>query len=151
MSKKKVFIEDESLIKICNKVIADKKLDNVAPLTIKCVLVAPNISKYISAKCVLPSKELKFFGNFDYLLEFSEDVWSKIDDQTREILMWHELLHIQVTNDKEGESVNTLYPHDVNEFYQIIQAHGINWLGEFKTIVASIHDLDPVEKDKIKI
>ncbi len=72
---KKEFIEDEELVEIANKVIKEFKLDNLNGVKIKYVLVSPNISKTVAGKCIKPNAELKYFGDFDYLIEFSNDLW----------------------------------------------------------------------------
>jgi hypothetical protein len=148
---KKLFIEDDDLEKLGNDVIAENRMD-VGGATIKYLLVSPHISKTCIARCIKPSNELKHFGNFDYLIEFSEDVYEGMTEEIRKIVMFHELRHIFLkTNKKTGELEFTLADHDVKDFYAIIEKHGIDWFNSLKTITSSVHDFENGEQDKIKI
>ena len=77
----------------------------------------------------------------------SGDLWEGLDRKTKSILMWHELMHINVTFDKEGEPVYKLRQHDVQDFYTIIQQAGIDWIADIKAIAESVYDLEPHETD----
>ena len=107
MATKKTFIEDDDLETLGNKVITDKKMD-LSGIKIKYILVHPYISKTCVARCIKPHNELKYFGNFDYLIEFSENVYSGLTDQLKEIVIWHELKDILIKTDKEGKEVFTI-------------------------------------------
>jgi len=146
----KEFIFDTDLDIMVRKVIVDNKLD-LNGVKIKSVLVAPYISKTVAGKCIKPNSELKFFCESDYLLEFSNDLWEKLKEETKEILVLHELKHILVTTDAKGETKFKIADHDVKDFYSIISKHGISWLDEIKTVSASIYDLQNGKQDKIKI
>jgi hypothetical protein len=99
---KKEFIEDDDLNIMVRKVIVDNKID-LDGITIKSVLVHPYISKTCAAKCIRCNQELAHFGNFTYLLEFSETLWNSLKEETKEILVLHELKHILITTTKDGK------------------------------------------------
>ena len=42
------------------------------------------------------------------------------------ILLYHELLHVGV-NERSGEMVYVVNPHDVEDFRTIIDRYGIDW------------------------
>lgn len=147
----KVFIEDEDLVKIADKVIEERKLDYLNCLNIRYVLVSPYISKSVVGKCIKPNHELKYFGGFDYLVEFSEDVWNGLTNELKEIVMYHELLHIHITINKKGEEIYKIIDHNVKDFSSIIKKYGIEWFDNLKTIACSVRDLDVGDIDKIKV
>jgi len=147
---KKEFIEDDELVVIANKVIDDHKLE-LNGVKIKYVLVVPNITKTVVGKCIRPNAELKYFGEFDYLVEFSDDIWQAMTPEDREILMLHELKHIFVTDDDEGKTHFKIMDHDVKDFMYIINKFGIDWHSRLRHTAASLHDFQHGEVDKIKL
>jgi len=151
MAKKKEFIEDEDLVILANKVIKEHKMDHLDGIRIKFVLVSPNISKTCAGKCIKPNAELKHYGDLDYLIEFSEDIWNGIKDETKEILMWHELRHILVTADKDGNTQYKILDHDIKDFLSIIDRHGVDWIEHIRQTANSIHDFQNGEQDKMKM
>lgn len=146
----KEFIENEDLNILVKEVIVDNKLD-LTGIEIKSLLVSPYISKRTAARCVRPSNELKYFGEFDYLLEFSDKLWQGLSKEVKKILILHELKHILVITDKSGNTKFKISNHDVQDFYSIISKFGINWLTDLKTIASSVYDFQNGEEDKIKI
>jgi len=147
----KEYIYAPELETLAKKVIEEKDLPT-NPARIKYILVYPNISKKTAGKCIRCSNELKFLGDCDYIVEMSGDLWEQLDEETQYILMWHELKHILVTvNDKTGENEFRMLDHDVQDFYSIIKAHGIDWFTNLKTMAASVYDLDPNDLDGFSI
>jgi predicted metallopeptidase len=146
----KTFEEDESLVELANKVITEHKLDYMNSVIARYIFVVPNISKTVHGKCIRANNELKFFGKFDYLIEFSKEIWNSIDDKTKEILMYHELLHVLVKTSK-GQMVPSIAGHDLQDFYAVISKYGPDWFKDFKDIVAATYELQGLEKDKITV
>jgi len=69
----------------------------------------------------------------DFLVVLDADYWLDSDDHLREILVYHELCHIQPAFDKHGAQrfdrdtglpVLTLAGHDVEEFTAVVQRYG---------------------------
>lgn len=148
---KKKLIQDDELDQLCEKVIEEKNM-NLDMVTIKCVLVEPNITKTVAGKCIRANKEIQHFAKCDYLIEMSSDLWNVLDYETQYILMYHELKHIKpVFNEKQGEYIHKIRPHDVEDFRDIINEHGIDWIQTVKTTVASIYDFDPDMEEEVSI
>lgn len=145
---KREFIEDDGLKLVANKVIEEEKLTCINAAKVKYVLVAPYISRATHGRCIRASDELKHFGNLDYLIEFSFDIWQEIDDKTKHILMFHELLHVLPVEKKNGIDY-TLADHDVKDFGIILAKYGVEWFTSYKDIVAGKFDMKPNEKDRI--
>jgi hypothetical protein len=154
MAKKKTekhFEVSPELRKLAEKVIADERLD-VYPAKIEYVLEYPNITKSVAGRCIKAGKELNFFGQFDYLIKMSGELWDQLDEQRQYILMLHELKHVLVTqNDETGDWVYKLRDHDVKDFQSILSKYGADWISDIKTIAASIYDMTTAEQDNFKI
>ena len=150
---KKEFMEDPKLEELANAVIKENMMDWLNPIKIKFLFVVPEISRTVHGRCIRPSGELKHFGKFDVLIEFSHKIWQSISDDTRKLLMLHELLHITIQKaKKDGEEDKVvLAPHDVNDFYTIISKHGVEWFREYKDIVAATYEMQGAEKDRISL
>lgn len=148
---KKEFFENEEIAILGDKIIGEKNIQ-IGDAKIGFLEVVPNISKTVAARCIRANNELQYFSDYQYIIEVSSDVWNKIDDKTRSILLEHELRHILVVmNEKSGEWQYKLQNHDVMDFYSIIKEHGIDWLPNFKTIISSLYDLKPEDVDRISI
>lgn len=147
----KTFVEDATLEKLANKVIEENRLDYLDQVKIRYILVDPYITNTCVGKCIRASKELKYFGKLDYVIELSKDVWEKIDQKTKEIVMLHELLHILLKTNSNGDLNTKILDHDIKDFSLIIKKYGVDWFKKFKVEVSSIRDLDPTKTDNIKV
>jgi len=107
--------------------------------------------KFVQAKCIKSSSFVKFFGNVDYLVTVSGDIWNQLDPKTKEILVLHELMHIKISYNKKGNVLFQLRDHNVKDFLYIIESFGISWFSTLKAQVSSIYDLDPKEEDHITL
>ena len=149
--KNKKYVVSQDLEDLAKKVIADKHLD-IDQAKIKYVLVYPAISKKLAGRCVLSNPMLKLFGECDYIIQMSGDLWDKLDDARKEILMWHELMHVlPVQNTKTGNLDFKLRDHDVKDFIVIIKQYGIDWLSEVKALFASVYNLEPKDLDGFEL
>ena len=45
------------------------------------------------------------------------------------ILLWHELLHVGMSMNIDGEPVYRIVSHDVEDFRVILNKHGFDWAG----------------------
>ncbi len=140
--KKKRYEVSSEVEQVANKVIAEKSL-NFNSARIKYVKVFPSINKKTAGRCIVARPMIKLFGDCDYVIQVSGDFWDKLDDLRKEILMWHELMHVfPVQNQKTGEWDFRIKDHDINDFFVIIKTHGIDWLSDLKTLFSSVYDLD---------
>lgn len=146
----KTFSEDDSLVQLANKVVEQHKLDYMNAARVRYLLVDPFISKTCHARCIRANDELKHFANVDYLIEFSKSMWDSIDDATREILMYHEMLHILIKVSK-GKQSFALADHNVKDFSAIIKKYGVDWFEQLKDIISATQELDGADRDKITV
>ena len=143
----------EDLKELAKKVI--EKYQSILALgnaKIDYILVEPNISKRIAGKCIKTNTELKYYSNADYIIEMSYDLWNGLNDDIKEILMLHEIMHIDcVIDDKNGDYKYNIRDHNVKDFSYIVKNFGINWIDTIKTTMASIHDVSELELGEISI
>lgn len=62
------------------------------------------------------------FLPFDFVITFYEPNVAMFNDEQKRILMWHELKHIGI-----GEKGFRVMPHDIEDFFSIIEKHGLRW------------------------
>lgn len=107
------------------------------------LMVAPNISNSIAGKCVKSGRELKHFSGYDYLLQISEQLWGVLSDEIKYLLVYHELLHIDVKWSKNAtKPTYALRDHNVKDFRQIIEKYGIDWIRQIELVSSSLSDRD---------
>ena len=147
--KNKSYVQSQELEAYANEVI--KKKHMTIPANVAYVLVYPYIGKAVAGRCIRANSMTKLFGECDYIIQMSGDLWDRLDEERQEILMYHELLHILVTQDKKGNSVYKLRDHDVQDFEAIIRKYGIEWLSELKDLHASVYDLEPEALDNYRL
>lgn len=147
---KKYQVSDD-IRKIADEIIKNEKVVNVEGAKIEYLLVHPHITTHTVGRCYKAHKHTKFFSDFDYIIEFSGEAWDKLDEETRKILVLHELMHILIKTDKLGNLIFQIRDHDIKDFSHIITKYGIDWFSDLKAQIASIYDLDPSEEEKITL
>ncbi len=89
----KQLMESPEVEAIAKKVIEKHKME-FGPAEIGYFLVYPNLSKQRAAKCMKASREVKHYSGNDYLIEISGELWDMLDNDTKEMMLYHELLHV---------------------------------------------------------
>ncbi len=136
---------------LAEQVLAEKELD-IRPAIVKYVLVYPMINKTTAASCMVSSNMVKFFGESDYIISLSGDLWDALPEDTKKILLFHELLHIRpVQHPKTGEWKFSIRDHDIMEFKEIIRTYGIDWLEEVKSTFIESGGFDPEEIETLTL
>lgn len=139
-------------IEACAKEVFTAKRLSIFPARVRYVKTSPHISKTIAARCNKASNFVTFFGECDFVIEVSGDLWDALSEDLQKILLYHELLHIFcVQNEKTGEWNFSLRDHDINEFKEIIREYGIDWLDKVKEAFIESGGFDPDEIDNLGI
>jgi hypothetical protein len=76
------------------------------------------------ATCAKQSEQQRFLNGFDYVITIAWDMWTVFEENQRQALMLHELLHIS----KEGDDVFPdwkIQPHDLEEFAKVVEIFGL--------------------------
>ena len=146
----KEYVKSTEVEQLAETVIAEKNMD-LNPARIKYLLVYPNINKTTGGRCTRATNLLKVYGEVDYVIELSGDFYDQLDEDRKKILLWHELLHVFPVINKQGEWEFKLRKHDIEDFYTIIEKHGIEWHSKLKTMFGSVYNLEPEELDNFTL
>lgn len=52
---------------------------------------------------------------------------ARLTDEQKKLLMLHELMHIGIKYDKQGELTPFIVPHSVQDFRYILEKYGLDW------------------------
>ncbi len=147
----KQLMESPEVEEIAEQVIERENLD-FGPAEIGYFLVYPNLTKKRAAKCIKATREVKYYSGNDYLIEISGEMWDMLDSKTREMLVYHELLHLDpVYKSKKQEWVFKKRKHDFGDFYEINDKFGNEWYKTIQATVSSLYDLDPKDENKVTL
>ncbi|MGM0589188.1 MAG: putative metallopeptidase [Bacteroidota bacterium] len=147
----KQLMESPEVEEMAAKVIEQEKME-FGPAEIGYFLIYPNVTKSTAAKCVKASREVKYYSGNDYLIEISGELWDMLDDDTRYMLLYHELLHVDpVYKAKKQQWTFKKRQHDFGDFYEINDKHGNEWYKTVQATVSSLYDLDPKQENRVKV
>lgn len=147
----KELIESPEMLEMAVKVIETHNI-NLGPAQVGYLLVYPNISKQRAAKCVKASREVKYYSGHDYLIEISGELWDMLDNDTKMMLLYHELLHIDpVFKAKNQEWKMQVRRPDFSDYYEINDKFGNEWYKTIQATVSSLYDLDPRQEGKVSV
>lgn len=150
-SSDKQLMESPEMETIANKVIKEYKLE-FGPAEIGYFLVYPHISKQKAAKCIKASREVKYYSGNDYLIEVSGELWDMLDSKTKEMMIYHELLHLDPTfKSKTQEWKMNIRKPDFADFYSINDKFGNEWYKTIQATASSLYDLDPKQESKVSL
>ena len=147
----KQLMESPEIEAISKKVTTDFKLD-FGPAEVGYFLVYPHISKQKAAKCMKATREVKHYSGNDYLIEVSGELWDMLDSKTKEMMIYHELLHLDPTfKSKTQEWKMNLRKPDFADFYTINDKFGNEWYKTIQATASSLYDLDPKQESKVSL
>ena len=118
------FYESPELDEIGNRLVAEL-LPNIS-IKIKFLLISGQVK--FAGKVLKASPLLKFMTGYDLVVLVNRDVWESLPNNYKEALVFHELYHIQIKNDKVS-----LKKHDVEEFVKVVERYG-PWTDALKAI-----------------
>lgn len=84
--------------------------------------------KPVLGDCRLVSEPWNAFCPFDFLITVYLGNTAGMTDRQLQILLHHELLHVGM-DERNGEPVYKVNPHDIEEFREIADRYGIDWAG----------------------
>jgi len=79
--------------------------------------------RIVFAECHKVKPLWQAFIPYDFVIVFYEPNTMMMDDEQREVLMYHELLHIGM----EDNGYLKLRPHDIEDFRVILDQYGMDW------------------------
>lgn len=151
VSTDKQLMESPELETISRNIIKEYNLD-FGPAEIGFFLVYPNISKQRAAKCMKATREVKYYSGNDYLIEVSGELWDMLDAKTKEMMIYHQLLHLDPSfKSKTQEWKMNLRKPDFSDFYAINDKFGNEWYKTIQATASSLYDLDPRQESKVTL
>ena len=85
--------------------------------------------KRVYADCSKVSAKSKAFMGLDFIITVYGLDEESLTERQRKILMHHELLHIGAT-EKDGKLKYKIAPHDLEDFREIVNTYGTDWMNE---------------------
>lgn len=82
--------------------------------------------KIVFADCTKVSERYKWCCNYDFFITVYEQNCISFNEQQFEILINHELHHVGIC-EEGNEPSYYIVPHDIEEFWDIINKHGLEW------------------------
>lgn len=111
----------------------------------------PSVAKTIAAQCIKTATLLKYFSEADVIIQVSGDLWDGLTEESKYVLMLHEMMHIGISYKKNGKMMVDILPHDIQDFAVIIRKYGLDWVESVKTTAASINDFQNGEESTLRI
>ncbi len=125
---KKTYIYDEKLKELAQEVAFKHNID-IEDTNIEFALVFPEVSKNVAGRCRLVYNEYTLMTDVNYLITFSGELWGRLTDTQKELLVAHELMHILKVTDDEGNFKRFgICKHDVEDFRYLITKFGVDWI-----------------------
>ena len=81
----------------------------------------------ICGMCEIVPDKWKWAVPADYAVTVYEPNVQGFTDEQLEILLTHELMHVWIDCDKDGEPVYRIAAHDLEDFRAIISRYGVDW------------------------
>ena len=106
----------KAVLKECGKDLASIKTEDIA-------LLWHNGTPRYAAKIGKPPKYYSALGMKPLILIIHRDVWNEFGQGKRNLLLFHELLHV-INNDEGGYK---LIKHDIEDFKMLLEKYGLAW------------------------
>lgn len=85
-------------------------------------------TKLICGECIkVNQKTYGWCCPFDFLIVVYENNIAYFNDEQKEILIEHELMHIGIDEVNGNETKYYIVPHDIEDFNEIIEKYGMRW------------------------
>lgn len=81
-----------------------------------------------------------------FVLEIARNTWDDLDEKARRALVDHELSHLVVEDDDDGNPVGRLRGHDLEEFIGVVDRHGL-----WKADVAALGTAAAAKMDQLTL
>jgi hypothetical protein len=99
-------------------------------------------SKIILATAEAVSAKYSYLTGLNFIISVYDEAWEVMVDQEKRALLDHELNHCFIGEDKDGEPVYKIIPHDVEDFRVIIDRYGAGWADNIYIEDDSVEDDD---------
>ena len=124
------FIECSDAVYTVMAEVINEYHSNLRNCKIKCLFYdkpRKRAGKIILATAEAVSAKYNYLTGIDFIISIYDEAWEVMADQEKTALLDHELNHCSVGENKDGEPVYTIVPHDVEDFRVIIERYGADW------------------------
>ena len=85
------------------------------------------VGMLVHAECIKVPEMYKVFTPYDFLIVVYEPNVAHMNGDQLEILMYHELMHCDFEERKDGDITWKIRRHDIEDFSFILEKHGLHW------------------------
>lgn len=78
----------------------------------------------VAGKCVKAPRLWHDVTGYHFAIWIRQHFWNEWDPEIRRAAVLHELLHIEVKRDKDGQPKFSTAPHDVEDFVDVVRQYG---------------------------
>ena len=112
-----------------------QKEDALAPIRgseVRIAFLSSDIKKmskgrFIFGQCEKVPDKYKWAFPYDFTITIFEPNIEDFSEEQLRILLLHELMHIGVALNDDGEEIYRIIPHDIEDFRAIIDRYGMDW------------------------
>lgn len=83
--------------------------------------------KKVLGQCEKIADKYKWAIPCDFTITIFEPNVEDLTEEQLKIVLLHELLHVGIEENKDGEEVYSTIPHDIEDFRLIIDRYGLDW------------------------
>ena len=83
--------------------------------------------KVILGTAEVVSAKYNYLTGIDFIISIFKETWDIMAEEQRKALLDHEMTHMFVGEDKEGNPVYKIVPHDIEDFAEILNRYGVDW------------------------
>ena len=102
--------------------------------------------KKVVATAEKTSKKVKTLCGKDFVLTVSYPIWNDLERNIKLAVVDHELMHMLIDDDDQGNQKCSIIPHDYEEFHAIIKRHGL-YRGELELMGNMVKELGKKEDE----
>lgn len=84
--------------------------------------------KLVYGQCEKVADKNKWAIPADFLIVVYEPNCSGMDEEHLTRLIFHELLHVGIGEDRDGNEVYSIVPHDIEDFRACVGRWGVDWI-----------------------
>lgn len=81
----------------------------------------------VLGQCERIQDKYKWAIPYDFTITIFEPNVERLSEEQLRIVLFHELLHVGIGRDLNGDEKYTVIPHDIEDFKTIIKRYGIDW------------------------
>ena len=77
------------------------------------------------ASCEAVNETYNYLTEADFIITVFDKAWERLADKEKRYVLDHELCHAFVGENKNGEPVYKVIPHDLEEFNELVERYGL--------------------------